>query len=384
MNGLKLTLLLLSMLTMMAAAIVAPSLPAIAFEFQELPNVELLSKLILAIPALLIAIVAPFAGRYIDQFGRLKLLYVGLLGYALFGTSGYFLPNLYWLLLSRILLGMSIGIIMTIAITLVGDYFEGEARQKFVGQQSAFIGLAGVFFMGLGGFLATLHWRVPFLIYLFSLLLIPMTYFFLKEPHSEPTPLEKPAGGPSQVLKVLFLLGALFMILFYLFPTQLPFLLKFISITEPSYSGNALAVNALGMVLSSFFYSGIKQKMSFVQVAFAGLFLMGLGYLGTGIAGSFPMVLMSVFIAGLGLGLFVANLSFWVLELSAPQVRGKNIGILTSCLFIGQFSSPVLAEPVVRATDLGFLFISALFVIGLMGGGLIWIAYRPTLTMDKS
>jgi hypothetical protein len=40
MQGLKLTLLLLSMLTMITAAIIAPSLPDIAFEFQDFPYVE--------------------------------------------------------------------------------------------------------------------------------------------------------------------------------------------------------------------------------------------------------------------------------------------------------------------------------------------------------
>ena len=134
---------------MMAAAIIAPSLPDIALEFKQLPHVELLSKLILSIPALMIAIISPFVGRYIDRFGRLKLLYIGLVIYAISGTSGYFLNDLYLILLSRILLGVGIGIIMTIAMTLVGDYFIGKERQDFIGYKSAFIGLAGVMFLSL-------------------------------------------------------------------------------------------------------------------------------------------------------------------------------------------------------------------------------------------
>lgn len=367
MNGLKITLLLLSMLTMMAAAIIAPSLPNIALAFQDVPNVELLSKLILSIPALMIAIIAPFAGRYIDQFGRLKLLYSGLVGYAVGGTLAYFLNDLYLILASRIVLGMSIGIIMTIAMTLVGDYFEGKARQKFIGYQSAFIGLAGVFFMSLGGVLATIHWRVPFLIYLFSLLLLPMSFYFLKEPNPTLTHSKKNTTTRNPLLKVLFPLGTFFMLLFYLFPTQLPFFLKSIGITEPSFSGNALAINALGMVCSSFFYSKIKQNLSFLKVALIGLLLIGIGCFGTGVSIRFSSVLVTVFIAGLGLGLSLANLSFWVLELSSPQVRGKSIGVLTSCLFIGQFLSPIIAQPIVINTNLAFLFMSSLLVVGVIG-----------------
>ena len=232
MRGLKLTILLLSMLTMMAAAIIAPSLPAIASEFQEFPQVEFLSKLILSIPALMIAIFAPFAGAYIDRFGRLNLLYIGLTGYATSGVSGYFLNDLYLILIGRMLLGVSISIIMTTAVTLIGDYFEGEERQKFIGYQSAFIGLAGVLFMSTGGVLAMLHWRVPFLIYLFSLLLIPLSFFFLKESSPNTHPFSMPLPPINQLLRVLFPIGTLFMILFYMMPTQLPFLLKTLGIPK--------------------------------------------------------------------------------------------------------------------------------------------------------
>lgn len=363
------------MLTMMAAAIIAPSLPNIALEFHGFPQVELLSKLVLSIPALMIAIIAPFAGGVIDRFGRLKLLYLGLIGFALSGTSGYFLNDLYLLLFSRVILGISLGIIMTTAMTLVGDYFEGEARQKFIGYQSAFIGSAGVLFMIIGGFLATLDWRVPFLVYLFSLLLLPLCYFFLKEPNSVSTPTLNEKPSSNKLLSVLFLMGTLYMIIFYLFPTQLPFLLKSIGVSYPSFAGDALAVNALGIVFSSFFYSKIKTKLSFQWVAWISLIMMGIGCFGTGISGGFLTVLITVFVAGLGLGLFIANLSLWVLELSSPQIRGKNMGILTACLFFGQFISPIVAEPIVKASDLAFLFMSSIFVIGLMGI-ILWAAIR--------
>ncbi|MGK0391213.1 MAG: MFS family permease, partial [Maribacter sp.] len=346
MKGLKLTILLLSMLTMMAAAIIAPSLPAISLHFNHISQVELLSKLILSLPALFIVMIAPFAGNYIDRFGRLKLLYIGLLGYVISGTSGYFLQDLYMILVGRMFLGISIGIIMTIVMTLVGDYFEGEARRKFVGYQSAFIGLAGVFFMIIGGYLASQHWRLPFMIYLFPLVLIPMCFFFLKEPKTIHRSTFEPLPTSSPLLKVLFPIGTFFMILFYLMPTQLPFLLKDMGIEIPSYSGNALATNALGIVCTSFFYSNIKKRFSFLVVASAALLMVGTGYFLTGISTTFETVLASVFLAGLGSGLFMANLTFWVMELSPPQVRGKNMGILTACLFLGQFLSPIVAEPI--------------------------------------
>jgi MFS family permease len=359
------------MLTMMAMAVIAPSLPAIAIEFQNLPQVELLSKLILSVPALMIAIIAPFAGNYIDRFGRLNLLYISLIAYAVSGISGYFFDDLILILIGRMLLGVSIGIIMTIATTLIGDYFKGETRQKFIGYQASFIGLSGVLFMSLGGFLATFHWRVPFLIYLFSLLLIPMSYYFLQESKSTYSSNRDVSVSSNQLLRILFSIGTFIMIIFYLMPTQLPFLLKAIGINNAVHSGNALAINALGIVFSGFFYSTIKKRLSFLNVAWIGLLMIGLGYFLTGNAMKFEIILIAVFLAGLGLGLFISNLNFWILELSPPQIRGKNIGILTACLFLGQFLSPILAEPVIKAINLSALFVNSVFVIGFMGISLI-------------
>ena len=75
---LELTLLLASMLTILANAIIAPSLPLISSTFKDVNNVEILTKLMLTLPALTIAIVAPLAGRLLDKIGRIKVLYISL------------------------------------------------------------------------------------------------------------------------------------------------------------------------------------------------------------------------------------------------------------------------------------------------------------------
>ena len=58
----------------MAGATIAPSLPQISVVFARLPNAELLSKLILTVPAFFIAFGGPFAGAIIDRFGRKALM----------------------------------------------------------------------------------------------------------------------------------------------------------------------------------------------------------------------------------------------------------------------------------------------------------------------
>ena len=100
----KATLLLTSTLTVMSGATIAPSLPAMQEHFASVPNVELLVRLVLTIPALFIAIGGLFAGQLVDRLGRKPLLVVCTLLYGLAGASGLVLNSLGTILVGRAVL----------------------------------------------------------------------------------------------------------------------------------------------------------------------------------------------------------------------------------------------------------------------------------------
>jgi uncharacterized RDD family membrane protein YckC len=58
----KATLLLVSTLTVMAGATIAPSLPGMQVQFAQIDNVGLWVRLVLTLPALFIVIGSPIAG----------------------------------------------------------------------------------------------------------------------------------------------------------------------------------------------------------------------------------------------------------------------------------------------------------------------------------
>ena len=362
----KLTLLLLSMLTIMAAAIIAPSLPELAVVFHDVPRAELLSKLVLSIPAIFIALSAPVAGRFIDIYGRLPMLVGALILYAVSGSSGLYLDNLYHIIVGRVLLGISIGIILTITITLIGDYYEGEERKAFIGYQSAFVGFAGIIFLAGGGLLADITWRMPFMIYLFPLVLIPLTRTQLSEP-------PRTKGGSSlkklhigTLTRIIFVNSVVFMVLFYVLPTQLPFYLKELGYNLSALSGLALAINAVGMVVASLLYPRLKSRMQFPAVFGLAYLLLAAGFYITGVTSSIAVVVVAMFIAGFGVGCLLPNTNLWVIELTHHELRGRTLGILTTCLFLGQFLSPIVMEPVVNAMGLGVLFKGCAFAMVFM------------------
>src|SRR4051812_34828040 len=90
----KLTLLLVSSLTIMSVITISPALPQMTIAFAGVKNSAFIVKMVLTIPALMIAIVSPVTGRLIDKQGRLKILRFALVLYAVSGVGGYFLNNL--------------------------------------------------------------------------------------------------------------------------------------------------------------------------------------------------------------------------------------------------------------------------------------------------
>lgn len=365
----KLTLLLVSSLTIMSIITISPALPQMAIAFADVENSELLVKLVLTIPALFIAIFSPITGRLIDKHGRLKILWFSMFLYAVAGSSGYYLIDIYSIIISRVLLGVAVGMSMTIVITLIADYFEGQERQKFVGMQIAFMSMGGILFIGLGGVLADIGWRVPFLIYLFSLLVLPMAVMFLVEPTlvKKDTQVNTNVKSPS-IIWMLFFNTMLMWIIFFLIPVQIPFYLKAIGTEKNSLIGAAIASSTLFSAISSISYSKIKSKFSFLAIFSIGYLLMAAGFFTVSISSSYGFVVVAMMLCGLGMGMMIPNTNMWVMKIAPPEIRGKEIGKLTTFWFFGQFISPIVIFPVLQVLPLSSTFMAGaglLFVVSL-------------------
>ncbi|MBK8504125.1 MAG: MFS transporter [Saprospiraceae bacterium] len=371
----KCTLLLVSSLTIMSVITISPALPLMSSHFTSVENSEFLVKLVLTIPALFIAIFSPITGWLIDRYGRLKLLWLALALYAISGVAGYFLNSIYHILISRAVLGISVGMSMTIVITLIADYFEGLERQKFAGIQVAFMSIGGIIFIGLGGILADVGWRYPFLIYLFSLLILPLSIMFLHEPaivkkQDQVKTLLKSPG----IIWLLFLNTMMMWVLFFLIPVQIPFYLKSIGVEKNALIGAAIAMSTLFSAVSSFSYSKLKGKFSFMTIFSIGFFLMALGFFLISKSHTYGWVIVAMMLSGLGIGMMIPNTNIWVMKIAPPEIRGKEIGKLTTFWFFGQFISPIIIFPILSNLTLSTTFLVAAVLLFLFS--ISWLIFH--------
>ena len=369
--GLKAALMLVTSLTILSGATIAPALPEIAREYGDTARSEYLSKLLLTVPALVIAGCGVGAGILVDRWGRRRLLFFGLVLYAVAGTSGFFLDNIYAILGGRALLGVAVAFVMTIATALVGDYFEGERRHKFLGIQGGFSVLGGMVFVGLAGWLTDFNWRYSFLLYLFSLLVLPLCVRYLYEPMAadkrREMRVERVPDYSRPTVNLIFATVFVYMLIFYMIPVQIPFLLVDLGITKYVLAGAAIAIGTVAAAVVAFFYKRIRARLHYAKIYALGFTLIGLGYLVIGQSTNFGIVIVGLIVSGCGVGTLVPNANLWLLSVVPEAIRGKATGKIASVLFLGQFFSPIVVQPLVKMYDLHTVF-SAVGVFTLVLG----------------
>ena len=157
-------ILLLLPITMavMGLIILVPVLPGIMTHFKDVAGVEYLVPLMLTLPALCVALLSPIAGIAVDFLGRRKTCIGALIVYAIVGILPMFLESLTAIIISRAVLGAAEALIVISSTTLIGDYFHGREREKWLANQTAVASLASIVLALLGGALGNFGWRAAF------------------------------------------------------------------------------------------------------------------------------------------------------------------------------------------------------------------------------
>jgi len=332
------------MTTIMSNVAIITTLPHLKDYFLDEENIEFLSRLMITLPSLSIALLAPFLGHLIQKVGKYKSTIIALFLFSIVGSAGLYLESLYMILFSRLLLGVTVAVLMIVSTSLVGDYFDGEARHKFMGMQSAFISLGGVFFVIGGGFLSDLNWRYSFGIYLVGFLLIPLVAKFLKERNVLNSSI---TADFNANLIVIYLLSFLLMIVFYILPTQMPFLIINHFGASGSLAGSIIALAFLSNGVGALSFSHFRKRYTFGTIYLIGMAIISIGFILIGLVRDVHLFFFTSPIMGFGGGLLMTNMSAWMLSRAHHTKRVKSSGYLTSSLFAGQFFSPIVFHPIV-------------------------------------
>ena len=343
-------LLLPITLSTMAIVLLAPVLPRIIAEYSGVAGHEYWVPMILTIPALCIALFSPLAGALGDRFGRRRLLIASFVAYAVVGVAPVFLHDLRAILISRVGVGLAEAIIMVLSTTMIGDYFHGAARDRWLAAQTAFASMSALLFFNIGGQLGSFGWRTPFWVYLCALLMLALVLLFTWEPKGDtagdddapPAPRHAGwAGFPWSRMAVILgitIYGAIF---FYTVQIQAASGLVLLGVSDPARAGFLTSVASIGVPLGTFVYSRIGRRpvQNLLMLEFG---LLAIGFLLMGRAHGTQTFVLGCFVNQLGAGLLLPTLLVWAMSLLAFEIRGRGAGMWQSAFALGQFLSPVV------------------------------------------
>ncbi len=345
----------------LGAVLLAPVLPSMTAAFASTPGAEILVPVVLTVPALMVAVFAPFAGAVADRLGRKNLLLAAMVLYSIFGTAPLWLDSLTSIVVSRIGVGVAEAAIMTVCTTLITDYYSGKQRDKYLGMQVLVATLAATAFFAVGGALGSQGWRTPFWLYAIAVVIaVPMAYFFW-EPTTR-TGDQKRVPVPWRHIAMPSLVTLFGGTIFYALIVQLPYVLTGLGITNVGLigAGTALASLATAAGAFSFRFTAKYGPNRLLPVAFS---LAGIGLLVVWFSTTVPLVLAGAVVTSAGTGLMLPTLLTWAVSGLRLEQRGRGTGIWTGSLYIGQFVSPIIIG--LTAAALGGLPL-ALGVLGIL------------------
>ncbi|MGY5047606.1 MFS transporter [Streptomyces sp. 900105755] len=388
---LRVTLLMAgSCLPILGAVLIAPVLPKMQDHFASVPGAKALVPLALTVPALALALLAPFAGVIVDRVGRKRLLVVATLLYAAFGTAPLWLDSLGGIIAGRALVGVAEAAIMTACTTLIGDYYSGRQRVKYLALQTMCASASATVFFVLGGAAGSAGWRAPFWVYAVSLVLAPLMATALPDPAARADGDEVPAAAPAEAearrpfpwrqlagICALTFFGAM---VFYTVPVEMSYLLDDLGVENTGVIGLATAIASAATVGGAVTFARLKRSPDPVLPVVLAVCAVGFGVMF--LAGNAPLLVIGAVVNCVGTGMLLPALLTSAMSRLAFEDRGRGTGLWTAAFFGGEFVCPLVllaGEAAVGslAGAVGVLGLAA----ALVAAGL-WAARRRTGAVD--
>jgi MFS family permease len=102
---------------------------------------------------------------------------------------------------------------------------------------------------------------------------------------------------------------------------------------------------------------------------------MAAGFICISISGNYVPVVIAMMLSGLGMGMMIPNTNMWVMKIAPLEIRGKEIGKLTTFWFFGQFLSPIIIFPVLNIVPLSSAFMLASGFLFLLSVGFLVFSF---------
>jgi MFS transporter, ACDE family, multidrug resistance protein len=301
-------------------------------------------------------VLSPIFGVVADLYGRRLLLAGGLILFGISGTAMAFATSFTELLVFRAIQGIGFSAVIPLTIVLIGDLLEGNEE---IGGQGLKVFLDRIGYMilpPLGGLLAAFAWHWPFLLYIVTVPLGILTFFWMPETKAKARTGTRAYLGEVLILTrhprllVAFSAGFLRFFLDYGFLTYFPLFLVRTHGISTATAGLLYVFFSVGAMLTSSQAGRIAAGRDKAQVLFIAFLVSGIALIGVPFMPGGWMVGVCLFFYGVANGV-ISPMQKSLLTQNAPvDLRG---GIVSFDRFIQQTSKTISTSVV------GLLLVSA-------------------------
>ena len=311
-----------------------------------------LTGFIITLYALIVVLISPFIGKWIDRFGAKNLLVGGLF---LYGTSGLMvlMENSLWvLILSRIIMGVGVAAIFSTITVIIGDVYSGSKLHHMMGLRVSINNIGAVVWPILGGLLGEISWQAPFAIFMVGFPLgfmvikeVPKTHIGIAEATKDSKMSFFLVIRENPTLILIYLLMFLTTIIISVGAIFVPQLLKHIGVTNTVAIGFYISAMTLAVATTSFFYGRIMDNLRNYLIVVVAFSFWVLGFSLITFLPAATSIMIAVMALGIGRGMVFPATIVWASEVGPESERGIIVSTDTAFAYLGIFMAPVLLLP---------------------------------------
>jgi len=291
------------------------------------------------------------------------------------GIAPFFLSELSSIFASRLGIGITEAVILTVTNTLIGDYFEPNARRKWLTVQGVIGPVFASAVLVAAGMLTSLYWNGSFLLYLVAFGVFLATWGFLFEPAiTRSIHLAEPSvprtGFPWRAVLGCCAVTHFTAIIYYVFIVQSGLAFAQAGIHSPGVLGGLIAIASIGVPVGALSFNILSKRWPTRYLVGTYLLLFAIGMIGMGLAVDYRVMTAFAFVQQMGAGMSVITLIFWMTQVIPAEHRGRGMGLWVAAFFVGQFVSPLvfrLTQTTAGGVLIAFILLGAAAALGAVG-----------------
>jgi MFS family permease len=347
-------LILVPWLGVIALGGLTPVLADISKHFASTPGADTLVRMLVTVAGGASVVGSLAAGFLADKLGNRRLLMLALALFAVTGTAGYFLDNIWLMLATRFFVGIGFGLALAPAVALLTLFVPEENRNRWLGFLALSGAVGGVALILLAGVIGKIDWRLPFLLHLLALVMLLLVIILVPQPATRESSAGHEAAKAEQDTQpsfkfplAVFMMGIACGAAVNVAGIYLPFLFARIGIGGSDKVAMALVASTVAAAITSATFGWIRKRISLAQAFVLAFCLIGAGLAIVGTAKSLGVILVGQAFAGLAVGIFSSNLMAYAGN-AAPLQRTRRVGAARGGYMGVTLLVQVLLEPVVR------------------------------------